>query len=220
MQKRIGHRWAGNKKQGNFPKAVSFLGKIYYLLLQHLICRLTGLLLVKKIEGLHNIPSTGPFLLIPNHSSFVDFMLVMDSVRKRRFLSFFIKVKYFDMKIWNHFLLKMKQIRADKASIKKSISILSDGYPVVLFAEGTRTRDGKIGDAYPGLGMVAELTDAPVIPMGIKGAYQFWPWDRKIPNLLQGKKIEIAFGAPMDFEKFADAKVFSTEVMKFVKQLA
>lgn len=203
-----------------FPARINFKGRIYYRGLQSIICRAIGLLFIKKVRGLENIPKNGPFLVIPNHGSFVDFMLVMDSLRPRRFLLFFIKSKYFDKKIWNHFLVQMGQIRADKHSIPRSLRGLKDQVSVVLFAEGTRTRNGNIGDAYPGLGMVGSKSNVPVIPMGIKGAYEFWPWNKKFPNLFYGKKIEIGFGKPLFFQQFDGPDEFSHEVMKQVKKLA
>lgn len=202
-----------------FPKAVKFFGRVYYFLLQHLICRTIGFLVVRKITGLENIPPGGPFLVVPNHSSFVDFMLVIDCLRKRRYLAFFVKKKYFDMKKWNHFLSRMGHIRADSHSIRRALAVLKEGCPVVLFAEGTRTRTGSMGDAYPGLGIVGSKAGVPVIPMGIKGAYELWPWNKKVPNLLQGRQIDISFGKPVSFECFSGVDEFAKKVMGDVKKM-
>lgn len=203
-----------------FPAYLKFLGKIHYFLLQNIVCRATGLLFVERVEGLENLPPNGPFLVVPNHGSFVDFMLVMDCLRRRRFLTFFIKKKYFDMKIWNRVLVWMCQIRADKYSIKNALNVLSTGYPVILFAEGTRTLTGEVGNAYPGLAMVGSMAKVPIIPMGINGAYEFWPWNKRFPNLLYGKKISVTFGEPVFFEQFADREEFMEKVMDEVKRLA
>lgn len=208
------------KDKNNHSREIGSLGRFYYGFLKNVICAVVGFIWARKVSGLENVPRRGAFLLVPNHGSFIDFMVVIYALRHIRLMSFFVKSKYFDMKAWNHFLAKMSQIRADRSSIKKALTYLKSGIPVVLFAEGTRTRDGEIGNAYPGLAMISGKVNVPVVPVGIKGAYDLWPWDKKFPNPLDGRAISISFGKPIFLKSFSSPKELSDSVMAEIKKLA
>lgn len=195
-------------------------GKVYYWILKNIVSRLVVFLWVRQICGQENIPDGGPFLVVPNHQSYLDFMLVIFALKVKK-LIFFIKAPYFDIPLWKFFLVPMGQIRADGRSIGKSIEFLTkEKLPVVLFAEGTRTTTGRVGIAYPGFGIIAsKISTLKVLPVGISGPFEIWPWNRKFPKL-SGRKVKISIGAPITFSEFGRNKEnFSSMIMEEIKQL-
>jgi 1-acyl-sn-glycerol-3-phosphate acyltransferase len=84
----------------------------------------------------------------------------------------------------------------DRSALKALIRILSAGECALVFPEGTRTPDGNLQPAQPGLGLIIAKTRAPVVPMRIFGAYDIWPIHGKLR--LSGK-ITIVVGEPIYF---------------------
>jgi len=72
---------------------------------------------------------------------------------------------------------------------------LSSGGIVAIYPEGTRSRDGDPGTFKGGAVMAARLAGVPIIPVGIRGAYQAWPRGRFFPKPW---KVAIRFGEPID----------------------
>ena len=95
---------------------------------------------------------------------------------------------------------------------------------MLLFPEGTRSKDGRLGKGMPGVGLVAALTGAPVVPAFIKGSEDVLPRDSK---RLRFKKVTVAFGKPIDFTEMieknrGDKKMFdniTNEIMKGISEL-
>ncbi|MCA8957401.1 MAG: 1-acyl-sn-glycerol-3-phosphate acyltransferase, partial [Planctomycetes bacterium] len=81
-------------------------------------------------------------------------------------------------------------LRACRALLRRPGNVL------ILFPEGTRSRDGAMGAFQPGIGMVVAGTEVPVVPCRIEGAHRAWPkgawWPRP-------RKLTVCFGAPLSF---------------------
>ncbi|MBT3356385.1 1-acyl-sn-glycerol-3-phosphate acyltransferase [bacterium] len=209
------------KNRSKYPENSSAKGRFYCWGLKNLVSRLAAFLWLREVNGLENIPDEGEYLIVPNHQSYLDFMLVIFALKKVKNLTFFVKTRYFDMPLWKFFLSPMGHIRADRKSISKAMRLLTDeNLPVVLFAEGTRTKTGKIGDPYPGFGRIAQkVPNVKIIPVGIKGAFEVWSWDRRGPKL-SGRKIDIRIGTALSFADFKGTeKAFSEKIMKEVAKL-
>ncbi len=190
--------------QSNF----TLVGRIYYSVLKNFFARIFAWIWLCKVKGEENIPKEGAFLIAPNHQSYLDFLLIIFVFRKSINLTFFIKKPYFNKLIWKHFLVQMGQIMADRRSIGKAISLLRDGQaPVVLFAEGTRTSTGEIGELNRSLAVIAEkIPDLKIIPVGIVGAFEAWPAGQKFPRL--GKKIKISIAKGVSFADIGGDKAY------------
>ena len=86
----------------------------------------------------------------------------------------------------------------DRSALKALIRILGAGGCALVFPEGTRTPDGALQPALPGVGLVIAKTRAPVVPMRIFGAYDAWPIHGKIHLW---RKITIVVGEPIHFSE-------------------
>jgi 1-acyl-sn-glycerol-3-phosphate acyltransferase len=69
--------------------------------------------------------------------------------------------------------------------IKETLKRLKRGEQVLIFPEGTRTRDGEVAPLKPGFTTLARRAEAPIVPIGFDGAYQAWPRTQKLPILSQ-----------------------------------
>jgi len=209
-----------------YPKEIEAKGKFYFFCLKNFCCRFVCWLWVSKIEGVKNIPKEGPFMIVANHQSYFDFMLLTFAFRKIRFLQGFIKDAYFDVPLLNFFLRDLAQIRVDrmnkKAAIGDAIKILRSGFVVVVFPEGTRTKTEGIGKFHRGLGLIGKaMPDVPVIPVGISGANKIWPRNLSAPRFLAGRKVKVSIGNPLRCSNCgSDEKKFILMVKEAVEKLA
>jgi len=90
---------------------------------------------------------------------------------------------------WFRWLIKsvnafpVRRGTADLAAIKETLRRLKQGRLVVVFPEGTRTKDGRIQPMLPGLAAIAKKSKVPIVPTLVDGMYQAWPRDRLLPGL-------------------------------------
>ncbi len=148
--------------------------------------------------GTGRIPDTGGVLLVANHQSYLDPLLV-GTLGWRR-LSYFarrtlFRNKVFGLLIWLGGAFAIDRDRVDTAGIKEAIRRLQAGEALLMFPEGTRSRDGSIGRVKPGFGMLARRAHVPILPVAIDGAYEAWPRGRRRPR--RGH-VRIAMGALID----------------------
>ena len=158
-----------------------------------------------KATGLENIPREGPAILAPNHQSFADDFLVPLVLRKRR-ITILAKSDYWDHWYTRWFFtwagcvpVKREGGSASMAAIKAAVEALGAGGLVMLFPEGTRSPDGRLYRGKTGVARIALEAQVPVIPVGVTGTFELWPYDRKTPR---AGRTEIRFGQPLRFDRY------------------
>lgn len=145
-----------------------------------------------KVEGLENIPKEGGAIIAPNHTSLFDPPLTGTAMISKRPLNFMAKKELFDVPVLG-FLIKrtnafpVKRGVQDMAAMRTAFKLLEDGCLLLMFPEGTRSKDGKLGKARAGAGMVACTAQVPLIPVKLENTN----------NMLKFKKIRVKFGAPI-----------------------
>jgi 1-acyl-sn-glycerol-3-phosphate acyltransferase len=153
-----------------------------------------------KVVGRENIPSSGPVILAPNHQSLLDPPLVGVSCGRWPFIM--AKAELFHgivgWAIEQMGSFPVKRGAADRAAFKTAKRILSEGHPLLIFPEGTRTRTGELGPAEAGLAMLAHSNRAPVVPVFISGTEAAFSPRRGGFRLV---KARIEFGKPLYFEE-------------------
>jgi 1-acyl-sn-glycerol-3-phosphate acyltransferase len=149
--------------------------------------RLTSISVLKllfinfKIKG--TIPKDRPMILMFNHSSFIDpFLFAYASPGKTTGITAVENYKYpvfgWMLKKWRAIPIDRSSISKAKESIQKGEEALKDGYNVIVLPEGTRTMNGKIRKFKKGGFHMAVNINAPILPIGSKGAYEFKPKNR------------------------------------------
>ncbi len=160
-----------------------------------------------RIVGQEHVPLRGPALLVCNHVSFADPLLVGASVQ--RFIRFMMYAPYYEMRSINWILRLMKAIpvsarsrRETVESLKRAREQLAEGHVVCIFAEGGISRTGNLLPFKRGFEKIVEDMNVPVIPIHLdrvwgsifsfKQGRFFWKRPERFPY-----PVTISFGAPL-----------------------
>jgi 1-acyl-sn-glycerol-3-phosphate acyltransferase len=143
------------------------------------------------------IPRTGPAIYVSNHQSHLDPPIVGCLTGP---LASLARADLLQVPFWGPVMKQIGAIpiqreRSDSGALRAAIDVLEAGGRVLVFPEGTRTRDGAIGVFRPGLLALLKRTEAPIVPIAIDGAYSAWPIGRKYPRL-RGR-IAVSAGTPI-----------------------
>jgi 1-acyl-sn-glycerol-3-phosphate acyltransferase len=174
------------------------LGKrLWYDLLQ-LVCQLTAVVAFRiRARGQHRFPAAGGVLVLSNHQSNLDPVLVGISVPRR--LNYLARETLFGFAPFRWLIRSLDAIPIDRdgfglAGIKETLRRLKRGEAVLVFPEGTRSSDGEIAPLKPGLCAIARRSGAALVPVAIEGAYAAWPRRRKLPRR---STIRVEIGPPI-----------------------
>lgn len=149
-----------------------------------------------RTDGVDHVPRTGGVLLLANHQSFLDPVLI--ALRLEREIAFLARSTLFHgafgalIRYLNAF--PVKQGKGDVGAMKQTIELLKQGHAMVVFPEGSRTYDGRLGPLAPGVALLIQRARVPVVPIAIEGAFDAWPRSRKLPT---PARIRVAYGKPI-----------------------
>ncbi len=166
-----------------------------------------------RIRGTRNVPRSGPVLLIANHQSFFDPVLI--GLAARRHLSYLARASLFRNAafawlIRMHNAVPIHHHGLGIEGLRTVLGLLEGGQAVVVFPEGERTRDGALHELQPGIQLLIRRAQAPVVPVGIAGAYDSWPHGRKLPLPAPlflpawDATIAVAVGRPLDARQLGE----------------
>lgn len=150
------------------------------------------------IEGREHVPREGPFVIVSNHQSMLDIPIL--GMATGRHLSFVARASLGKSKVlgwwmWQCRCVLVKRGMADRSALRAIQGHLEVGDGVAIFAEGTRTVDGSLGEPKGGAFYSAKRAGVPIVPAGIRGAIDAWPRDAKLPR---PRKIVLRLGPPVD----------------------
>lgn len=123
-----------------------------------------------RVEGRENIPKKGTFIFASNHRSYADPVLVVICSRGR--FSFMAKSELFENKAFGWLIrvlgaFPVERGKGDTAAIDRAISRVQGGSHLLIFPEGTRSKDGRVGRGKTGVALIAAKAGADVIPVGL-----------------------------------------------------
>jgi 1-acyl-sn-glycerol-3-phosphate acyltransferase len=151
------------------------------------------------VQGLEHVPPEGPFLLIANHQSYLD-PLILQAVVARP-VHTMSKSTQFSEPITGRIVKALKgfpvrRFDVDPQAVRLALRYLNQGDGVAIYIEGERSWDGRLQPLRRGTVRLVLKAGVPVIPCGISGTYDAWPrWDRR----LKRSTIRIRVGPPMRF---------------------
>jgi 1-acyl-sn-glycerol-3-phosphate acyltransferase len=156
-----------------------------------------------RASGRELIPRSGGGLVLSNHQSNLDPVLV--GLASDRRLNYVARDTLFNSRPFRWLLNSFDAIPIARdgmslGGIKETLKRLKRGEMVLLFPEGTRTRDGQVQEMKPGFCAIARRAEVPLIPVAIAGAFEAWPRHRTFPR---ASVIRVAFGRPIEPAEFA-----------------
>ena len=150
--------------------------------------------------------TAGPLLLVSNHQSMFDPMLVGLSLP--RYPAFLARSTLFDVPLLGPAIRSVGAVPIDRSMGKDGIQLvlgaLSKGWPVIMFPEGERTHTGEVQPLKPGVSLLVKRVQCPIVPVGIAGAFAAWnrfmKWPRFSPPFLPAgdSTLGVSMGEPID----------------------
>ena len=174
------------------------------------------------VSGAENLPSEGPLLVAPNHQSLCDGFLFAIPLQKKRMYNmyFFAKVrKMMKSSLMRFFVRHSNIVLVDvRSNVRESLQNLAEllrkKKTIVIFPEGTRTRDGEVADFKQTFAILAKELDVPVVPVVISGAYEGLESRDALPA--KGTKIKVEFLPKVNAEENESYEQFASRVRSLV----
>ncbi len=148
------------------------------------------------------VPASGPVILAPNHFSFMDHFLLGAFLRRK--IRFMAKSQLFSRPmqfVYSHGgVFPIRRGHRDEEAFTTAFTILERGGCLAMYCEGGRSRTGDLAPrARPGIGRIALVSGAPVVPVAIYGSEKARNWKR-----LQFPKVTVQYGDALRFEPETD----------------
>jgi len=172
-----------------------------------------------RVYNPQRVPLQGPVILAANHASFLDPPLVGSGIK--RGINYLARENLFDIPIVGWILHRWQVVPVDREGggakgLKAILDRLLAGGAIILFPEGTRTRDGKLQPARSGIGLTVIKSDAPVVPVRVFGTFEAFGRQMKLPRPC---RVAVKYGHPMAFTELRiEAKACSKQRLKEIYQ--
>ncbi len=168
-----------------------------------------------EVHGQENVPKKGGVIVASNHISLWD-PPYLGAFCPRK-VSFMAKKELFENKIFSALITDLGAFpvnrgTADRTAIKTALTVLKEGGCLGIFPEGTRSKDGKLGEPEQGIGLLAYKANVPIVPVAITGTNQkgLFP------------KFTIRFGKPIVLPEEKDKQLMASlpnTIMAEIKKL-
>lgn len=172
-----------------------------------------------RIYHRERVPVEGPVILASNHASFLDPPLVGSALPRP--INYLARESLFRFPLVGAILRSWNAVPVDREGggakgLKMILDRLLAGGGIILFPEGTRTRDGQLQPARSGIGLTVIKSTAPVVPVRVFGTYEAYGRHVKIPR---PQSVAVKYGRPMLFEQLrAEAQTCSKPRLKEIYQ--
>ena len=167
------------------------------------------------IEGVENIPQDRALVMASNHRSYADPVILTMPMKKP--VTYMAKEELFKNKLFGWFIRKLgalpvKRGTGDMQVIDDAVDILESGRHLVIFPEGTRSKDGKVGKGKTGVALIAARSGADVLPCGIifEGAKLHFrsKLTLRFGKVIPAEEIAVTDGSPKEL-KAAKLRIMS-----------
>lgn len=156
-----------------------------------------------RVHGIENVPQQNGMIICANHQSNLD-PIVVGSVMPRR-TNYLAKETVFNFKPLGWLLEQFDTIAIDRdgmgvSGMKETLRRLKRNESILIFPEGTRSKDGEMNAFKPGFVALAKRVKSPLLPIGLDGTFASWPPGKLFP--IPGR-IHAVIGKPVQPEEFS-----------------
>ncbi len=153
-----------------------------------------------EVHGVENVPAAGGAVIAPNHVSYLDPPFLSGFLPRRAY--FMAKRELFEVPVlgWvlhRNCVFPVERGAPDRAALRHGVEILRQGQLLVIFPEGTRSSDGRIGPGELGCALVAGRAGVPIIPCAMVGSDRILT---RHARMLGRSRLYCAFGEPVTVE--------------------
>jgi len=193
-------------------------------------CYLTRLLMTGcfdlRVYNVDRVPASGPAILAPNHVSTLDPIAVGTTLRRR--IAYLARSSLFEIPVFGSFIARLgalpvpRESQAPREALELCLRVLDRGRLLLLFPEGTRSADGRIGELKKGTAWIARRSGAPVIPVRVLGTYESWP--RREGGVQTGIlprrfPIRVIYGNPLEYRTGESSDTFLARLRSTLESL-
>lgn len=176
------------------------MGAVYFIT-RSVLRPLTWTYLGLRSRGSDRIPRRGGVLIVANHCSHLDPVVLGCSAGRP--LSFLARATLFKPKPFAWLLRKLGTIplaqgQGDRGAIDLAVNLLREGRALAIFPEGTRSHDGRLGEAKGGAGLLALRAGVPILPAHIAGTHRSMPRGVSFPR---PGRVRVHWGEPLTAEE-------------------
>ena len=152
--------------------------------------------------GVTRIPDTGPLLIVSNHQSYLDPIIVGLATHKRQFRAL-ARSTLFNNPLFAGLIrllnaIPVDQEASDTRAMRSSVQALKDGHALLIFPEGSRTLSGVTEPFETGTWLLIKRAKPTVLPVALDGAFDVWPRGKALPRPFG--RIGVKIGEPMPAE--------------------
>ncbi|HVY69042.1 MAG TPA: lysophospholipid acyltransferase family protein [Verrucomicrobiae bacterium] len=172
-----------------------------------------------RVYDRERVPLTGPVILAANHASYLDPPLV--GAPLMRVVNYLARESLFKYPVLGSYLRALHAVPVNReggggAGLKAILDRLRSGDAILLFPEGTRTRDGQLQSAKSGIGLTVIKSGALVVPVRVFGTREAWGRSVSFPR---PRRVAVKYGSPLDFAALrAEAKICAKDRLKRIYQ--
>ena len=163
------------------------------------------------VEGLEHVPTDGPFILVANHLSNLDPLIIGSTAGHQagRLIHFVSKeeLRHWPIIGWlatQSGVFFVRRGEGDRQAQRTALRFLTNGEPVGLFPEGHRSRDGVMHAGRAGAALLAARSGAPILPVGISGTSRLFPNGTHLPHR---SPVTVRIGEPLHLPRQPDGRI-------------
>ena len=178
-----------------------------------------------EIHGCENLPAAGSYVMVANHASHLDALCLLAALPLQKLHRafpaaaqdyFFVSVPRLAVAAIVVNALPFGRQTQIRHSLELCRSLLENsGNILILFPEGTRTPDGRMGEFRPGIGQLLAGSKIPVVPCFLAGAHAAWPKGRRLPR---PRKLQLRIGLPRTYAALPAGRESATRISSELQQ--
>lgn len=164
---------------------------MWYWIFRAILAGIFKVLFRLKVEGLENLPRKGNYIVVSNHVSFLDALVLGVAIPQK---IYWITLRDLYKLTWVRWFLRLTDTLPSGSSSQMAVTLLEDDKCIGLFPEGAVSRDGKLKNFRRGAAMLALKTGRPIVSCVLLGTYEAYPFGAIIPKLIP---LKVKIGRPV-----------------------
>jgi 1-acyl-sn-glycerol-3-phosphate acyltransferase len=187
-----------SRASGDFASEREYIRQGCLLFVNHLIDKWD---LSINVTGAENIPKEGPVVYIGNHQSYADALGTLKAISENHQIGYVGKDYFGKIPYFGKWVTRIRCLYLHRGNTRNSLRIigegveyLKDGFSLVIFPEGTRSKNGEMGEFKPGSFKLATKAQVPIVPISLNDGRRLYE-DKEY--ITKGTKIDLIFHPPI-----------------------